>query len=364
MRNNSIPSLTIEKQNAMSIATQMIAVITAAVVTAMPVLAAEPADKPGVTIYATGGTIAGSSKSNTDTTDYTVGDIGVQQLLDAVPELEDVAMVTGEQTANTDSTNIDQAILLKLSKAINKQLATPDTHGAVITHGTDTLEETGFFLDLTVDSDKPVVMVGAMRPATAISADGPFNLLEAVTLAASDKAMGRGAMIVLNDRIGSAFYTTKTNAIMLDTFKAVEQGYLGAFVSGQPHFYYEPAEPTNKPGFDISNIDSLPKVDILYGYQDVDSSLLTAAIDNGAKGIVLAFPGNGTVPKRMDKAVKKAMADGIPVIRSTRTGNGIVSPKEMGIGSGVYNPQKARILLTLVLSQTDDMKKIRGYFEW
>lgn len=347
----------------MRISTRVIAVITVAVFTAMPVLAAEPADKPGVTIYATGGTIAGSSKSNTDTTDYTSGDIGVQQLLDAVPELEDVATVTGEQIANTGSSNIDQAILLKLSKAINKQLATPDTHGVVITHGTDTLEDTGFFLDLTVDSDKPVVMVGAMRPATAISADGPFNLLEAVTLAASDKAMGRGAMIVINDRIGSAFYTTKTNAIMLDTFKAVEQGYLGAFVSAQPHFYYEPAEPTNKPSFDISNIDSLPKVDILYGYQDAESSLLTAAIENGAKGIVLASTGNGSVPKRMEEAVKKAMADGIPVIRSTRTGNGIVSPKEMGIGSGVYNPQKARILLMLVLSQTDDMEKIRGYFE-
>lgn len=347
----------------MRTSTQIFAVITAAIFTAMPVLAMASDDKPGVTIYATGGTIAGSSKSNIDTTNYTSGDIGIQQLLDAVPELEEIAIVTGEQIANTGSSNIDQAILLKLSKAINKQLATPDTHGAVVTHGTDTLEETGFFLDLTVDSDKPVVMVGAMRPATAIGADGPFNLLEAVTLAASDKAMGRGAMIVINDRIGSAFYATKTNAIMLDTFKAIEQGYLGAFVSAQPHFYYGPVKPTNKPNFDISNVDSLPKVDILYGYQDADSFLFSAAIENGAKGIILASTGNGSVPKRMDEAVKKAMANGIPVIRSTRTGNGIVSAKEMGIGSGIYNPQKARILLMLVLSQTDDMEKIRAYFE-
>jgi|TARA_B100000700_G_scaffold115762_1_gene130271 L-asparaginase len=324
---------------------------------------ANAAEHPGVKIYATGGTIAGSSASSTDTTNYKSGSLGVQALLDAVPELADVAEVTGEQIANTGSSNIDQEILLKLSKAINEELATDATHGVVITHGTDTLEETGFFLDLTVDSDKPVVMVGAMRPATAISADGPFNLLEAVTLAADEGAEGRGAMIVLNDRIGSAYYTTKTNAIMMDTFKATEQGYLGAFISGKPHFYYTPATPTDKPRFDVTSLDGLPKVDIIYAHQDMDPALFTAALDNGAKGIVIAGSGNGSIPETVKPLVKQAMADGIPVVRSTRTGNGIVSAKEEGIGSGALNPQKARILLSLALTETDDMDKVRGYFE-
>ena len=178
------------------------------------------------------------AESSTDTTNYSSGDIGVQQLIDAVPELANVAELQGTQISNTGSSNIDQEILLRLSKDINDTFNNSETQGVVITHGTDTLEETGFFLDLTVDSDKPIVMVGAMRPASAISADGPFNLLEAVKLAANEEAVGRGTMMVLNDRIASAFYTTKTNAIMMDTFKAVEQGYLGSFRQQRAFFLY------------------------------------------------------------------------------------------------------------------------------
>lgn len=340
-------------------------VITAAclLLSSHSLLAAEA--KPGVTIYATGGTIAGKAESNTATTDYKAGAIGVQDLVSAVPAIADVATVQGEQIANTASGNIDQAILLKLSKAINERLSSPDTHGAVVTHGTDTLEETAFFLDLTVKSDKPVVVVGAMRPATAISADGSMNLLEAVTLAASPSAEKRGVMVLLNDRIGSAFYTTKTNATALDTFKAPEQGYLGAFYAGAPRFFYQPAAPENKPFFDVSNKTELAKVDILYSYQDQDSGLLNAAIEQGAKGIVIAGSGNGAVPSRIKDDIKKAMDKGIPVVISTRTGSGYVTAKTKkdSIGSGVYNPQKARILLSLALSNGDSMEKIRSYFE-
>lgn len=321
--------------------------------------------KPGVTIYATGGTIAGKAASNTATTGYQAGAIGIQELLDAVPAIANVATVQGEQIANTSSGNIDQAILLKLSKAINERLRDADTHGAVVTHGTDTLEETAFFLDLTVKSDKPVVVVGAMRPATAISADGSMNLLEAVTLATDKGAEKRGAMVLLNDRIGSAFYTTKTNATALDTFKANEQGYLGAFYGGVPRFFYQPAAPANKPFFDVSDKTSLAKVDILYSYQDQDGGLLNAAIEQGAKGIVIAGSGNGATPSRVKEVIKSAIAKGIPVVVSTRTGNGYVTAKKdgVGIGSGFYNPQKARILLSLALSNGDDMEKIRAYFE-
>ena len=330
-----------------------------------PVLAQDDAAQdnlPQVKIFATGGTIAGSSSSSTDTTDYTSGNIGVDQLLEAVPELSDVAQVSGEQVSNTGSFNVDQKILLDLYSAITEAFE-GDTAGAVITHGTDTMEETGFFLDLTVDSDKPIIMVGAMRPATAISADGPINLLQAVTLAGSEEGRERGAMIVLNDRIGSAYFTTKTDSLALNTFKAIEEGYLGRFISNEPYFYYPPVEPVNKPSFDISGIEELPRVDIVYGYQDVDATAMNAAIEAGAKGIVIAGVGNGNIPDRMNEAVEKAMSNGIPVIRSTRTGNGIVTQgTDPGIGSGVYNPQKARIVLMLALATGEGMEEIRGHF--
>lgn len=319
-------------------------------------------DLPNVSIFATGGTIAGSSSSSTDTTDYESGNIGVDQLLEAVPELSEVARISGEQVANTGSFNVDQRILMDLHAAITEAFA-GDTDGAVITHGTDTMEETGFFLDLTVDSDKPIVMVGAMRPATAISADGPINLLQAVTLAGSENGRGRGAMIVLNDRIGSAYFTTKTDTLALNTFKAIEEGYLGRFLSNEPYFYYPPVEPVNKPSFDISEVEELPRVDIVYGYQDVDAQAMNAAIEAGAEGIVIAAVGNGNIPDRMNEAVEEAIANGIPVVRSTRTGNGIVTAgTDPGIGSGVYNPQKARIVLMLALATGQSMEEIEEHF--
>ena len=235
-------------------------------------------------------------------------------------------------------------------------------HCAVVTHGTDTMEETAFFLDLTIHSAKPVVVVGSMRPATAISADGPMNLLEAVSLAANKNAANRGTMVVLNDRISSAFYVTKTNATTLDTFKAVEQGYLGTFIGTSPKFYFQPAQPVNKPSFDIAKIDSLPKVEIIYMYQNQDTSMIDAAVRNGAKGIVIAGTGNGSFPTRFKEKVKSLMDQGIPVVRATRTGSGYVSEKEEGIGSGYFNPQKSRILLSLALAEHANMNKIKDYF--
>ncbi|KAF1020389.1 MAG: L-asparaginase [Paracidovorax wautersii] len=327
-----------------------------------PVAATAPAALPGVTIYATGGTIAGSSASNTDTTNYKAGSIGIQTLIDAVPEMKKVASVTGEQIANVGSSDINGEILLKLSKAINAKLAEPGTQGVVVTHGTDTLAESAFFLDMTVNSPKPVVVVGAMRPATAISADGPMNLLNAVTLAASPDAVGRGTLITLNDRIGSAFYTIKTNSTTVDTFKAEEQGYLGAFIGAQPKFWYSPATPTGKLFFDVSRVTTLPKVVILYAYQDQDAALIDAAIRDGAKGIVIDGSGNGSVNSAVKKRIAELDQQGFPVVRATRTNSGVVTPKTEGIGSGVYSASKARWLLTLALAQGASVAQIKGYF--
>lgn len=325
--------------------------------------AAADTPKPEVTILATGGTIAGSSASKTDTTNYKAGALGIDILINAVPEIHDVAQVKGEQISNTISGNISSAILLTLSKRVNQLLNNEGQQGVVITHGTDTLEETAFFLDLTVKSDRPVVLVGAMRPATAVSADGPMNLLEAVTLASDKKAEKRGVMVVLNDRIGSAFYTTKTNSTTPDTFKASEPGYLGVFVSGKPKFYYSPAVPVDKVFFDVSKLDSLPHVEILFAYPDQEPTLLESALKNGAKGIVIAASGNGNVSTKMEEAIKALTEKGIPVVMTTRTGSGYVSTKSFAIGSGFLNAQKSRILLQLALATNADMKQIAEYFD-
>jgi len=317
---------------------------------------------PQVTLYAMGGTIAGSTESRTNVTDYQVG-LGAGELLAAVPEIARVAEVSYEQIANVPSSQVSAALLLKLSKAISARLRDPDVAGVVVTHGTDTLPETAFFLDITVNSPKPVVVVGAMRPASAISADGPANLLKAIALAGSPEAVGRGAMIALNDRIGSAFYTNKTHSTALDTFRAAEQGYLGAFINERPRFWYSPATPVGKPHFDLDGIDALPKVTILYAYQDQDDALLDAAIQNGAKGIVIAASGHGTVNPATQQRIIELEAQGFPVVRATRTGDGIVAERPAGIGAGAYSVVKARWLLALALASGASLDQIRAYFQ-
>ncbi|KAI0835971.1 L-asparaginase [Hypoxylon sp. FL0890] len=324
------------------------------------------ASLPNVTIFATGGTIAGSASSSDQTTGYQAGALGVDVLIDAVPQLWNVSNVRGVQVANVGSEGITPEILLNLTHQVQRELDSPFCQGVVITHGTDTLEESSFFLDLTVRSEKPVVFVGAMRPATAISADGPINLLEAVTLAADPEARGRGTMIVLNDRISNAFYTTKTNANALDTFKAVEQGFLGFFIDIKPIFYFAPVLPLNKPYFDVVNATSLPQVDILYGYQGLNPTLASAAVASGAKGLVLAGMGAGgwTTPgeKAIDEVVKN---NGTAVVYSRRTMDGYVEPTgSIGYGGGFLNPQKARIMLQLALYAGYQNAQMKTLFEF
>ncbi|RCK94097.1 type II asparaginase, partial [Klebsiella pneumoniae] len=251
---------------------------------------------PHIVILATGGTIAGSAASNTQTTGYKAGAIGVQTLINAVPEMSKIAHVEGEQVANIGSENMTSDIILQLSKRVNALLARDDVDGVVITHGTDTLDETPYFLNLTVKSNKPVVFTAAMRPATAISADGPMNLLEAVTVAADPDARGRGVMVVLNDRIGAARFVTKTNATSLDTFRAPEEGYLGVVVGGKPQFETRVDKiHTLRSVFDVRQLKVLPKVVIIYGYQDDPEYMYDAAIAHHADGIIYAGTGAGSV---------------------------------------------------------------------
>ncbi|OTB00590.1 hypothetical protein M426DRAFT_26384 [Hypoxylon sp. CI-4A] len=324
---------------------------------------------PNVTIFATGGTIAGSASSSDQTTGYQAGALGVDILIAAVPELWNVSNVRGVQVANAGSEAITPAILLNLTQQVQRELDSPYCQGVVVTHGTDTLEESSFFLDLTVRSEKPVVFAGAMRPATAISADGPINLLEAVTLAADPDARGRGAMIVLNDRISNAYYTTKTNANALDTFKAYEQGFLGFFIDIKPKFYFAPALPLGRPYFDVANTTSLPQVDILYGYQALNPALASAAVDSGAKGLVLAGMGAGGWTTDGTKAIAEvAKNSGTAVVTSRRPMDGYVEPSDdddsVGYGGGFLNPQKARIMLQLALNAGYENAQMKTLFEF
>lgn len=248
---------------------------------------------------------------------------------------------------------------------INDELTKPEISGVVITHGTDSLEETAFFLDLVVHSSKPVVIVGAMRPATALSADGPLNLYQAVTLATSPNARDRGAMITLNDRIGSAFYTTKNNANSLDTFHAREAGQLGVFINQVPYFYYSAARPIGRRHFNISSVTRLPRVDILFAHQEMDVSLAGAAASAGAQGIVYAGMGAGGWPESAkDVAEGIFNRTGIPFVASHRSGDGFVAATSdnFAIPSGFYNPQKARILLQLALATGSDVDTIKETF--
>jgi len=320
---------------------------------------------PHIVILATGGTIAGSAASNTQTTGYKAGALGIQTLINAVPEMGKVAKVDGEQIANIGSENMTKEIILKLSNRVNELLARDDIDGVVITHGTDTLDETPYFLNLTVKSNKPVVFTAAMRPATAISADGPMNLLEAVTVAADPDAKGRGVMVVLNDRIGAARFVTKTNATTLDTFKAPEEGYLGVIVGGKPQFEMRVDKiNTLRSVFDVRNLKALPDVVIIYGYQDDPEYMYDAAIEHHAKGIVYVGTGAGSVSVRSEAGIKKAEKAGIIVVRATRTGSGVVpvDDSQPGLVADSLNAAKARILLMTALTQTHDPKLIQQYF--
>ncbi|MFX1699327.1 type II asparaginase [Paraburkholderia sp. A1RO-1] len=318
---------------------------------------------PHVAVLATGGTIAGTAGSETQTTGYKPGVLTADALLKSVPSLGKIAQVSGEQISNVGSENITNDILLKLARRVNQLLVQPDIAGVVVTHGTDTLEETAYFLDLVVKSDKPVVVTGSMRPSTAISADGPSNLLQAVTVAASPEARGRGVMIVLNDRIGSARYTTKTNGTTLDTFKGNDAGYLGTLVDEVPHFETAVLKRhTTSTPFDVSKLDSLPEVDIVYGHQNDGGFMYDAAVSHGAKGIVVAGVGAGSESLLTLPSIKKAIAKGLIVVRSSRTGGGFIpeDPAYVGLLGDDLNPQKARILLMLALTVTKDPSRIQA----
>jgi L-asparaginase len=326
---------------------------------------------PQVMILATGGTIAGTGATSTTTVGYTAAKIGVDALIDAVPDIKKVANVKGEQVFQIASENMTNEYWLTLAKRVNALLAQSDVDGIVITHGTDTIEETAYFLNLVVKSQKPVVIVGAMRPATAISADGPINLYNAVILAGSKEAVGKGVLVCLNDQINGARDVTKTNTSTADTFRTPELGFLGYMQDNKPRFYRESTrKKTVDTEFDVANLTSLPRVDIAYGYANEDRVAIDAFVAAGAKGIVHAGPGDGSLARpAVEPSLIDARKKGIFIVRSSRVGNGVVARNGEAkddeldfVVSDTLNPQKARILLMLALTKTADAKEIQRMF--
>lgn len=332
-------------------------------------LTAAFAQKPKVHILATGGTIAGAGESATKS-NYTAGQVAIGTLLDAVPQVNDIADVTGEQIVKIGSQDMSDEVWLTLAKRINELLSKGDVDGIVITHGTDTMEETAFFLNLTVKSDKPVVLVGAMRPSTAMSADGPLNLYNAVVTAASKEARGKGVLVAMNGSILGAHNVLKTHTLDVQTFASPNSGALGYIHNGKVYMTEVPTHKhTTQSDFDVTNLKELPKVGIVYSYSNVEAHALKALLDNGYKGIVHAGVGNGNIHKNLFPGLEEARKKGILVVRSSRVPNGpttldaeIDDNKYQFIASQELNPQKARILLMLGLTKTNDWKKIQEYF--
>lgn len=322
-----------------------------------------------ITILATGGTIAGQAASATQMTGYTAGVFSVQDLLNGVPGLDELAHISGEQVCNIDSSSMTDALLLQLAQRANELLARTDVDGLVITHGTDTLEETAYFLNLVLKSSKPVVLVGAMRPATAVSADGPLNLINAVKVAVHEESAGRGVLVVMNDEIYGARDVSKTNTTNVATFKAPGGAPLGFVVGGAVRYYYVGSHlHTVSAPFAVDGMTALPRVDVIYTHIGEDGTLVEAAVAAGAKGIVYAGSGMGSVHEAAEPALAAVAAQGVAVVRASRTGSGIVAEglarwMQAGfIPADNLNPQKARILLQLALTVTNDRKAIKEMF--
>jgi L-asparaginase len=312
--------------------------------------------KPTIVILATGGTIAGAAATGTQA-GYTSGAVTIDAMIAAVPGIKDMANIKGEQISNVGSQDISFDIMLTLAKRINVLMAGSDVDGFVITHGTDTMEETAFFLNLVVKGDKPVVMVGSMRPSTAVSADGPLNLYNAVGVAIDPAARGRGVLVVMNDWIHAAHSLTKTSTTAIQTFMSPLRGLVGVASYGKNDFYNTPEwKHTSRSEFNVAEVTKLPRVDIVFACADMSADLIDALVARGAKGIVIAGVGNGNMNKSSLEAAANAVKKGVVVVRSTRVATGTVgrnvevNDDDLGfIASDELNPQKARILLSLAL---------------
>jgi L-asparaginase len=345
------------------------AAATVAAMTA-PVHPMQAQARPRIVIVATGGTIAGAAETST-AGGYKSGAVAVDVLIDAVPQMKKFADVSGVQVSSVGSQDMNDELWVKLAAEVNQLLAKPDVDGVAITHGTDTMEETAYFLNLVVKSDKPVVLTGSMRPSTSLSADGPLNIYNAVGVASDPRAKGRGVLVVANDDIHGARAITKRHTTDVETFVSPEAGLIGVCLFDDREFSRSPARKhTTSTPFTVTAGEPLPRVDILYAHAGMSPDLIDAAVANGAKGLIIAGVGDGNMTTPSLEAVKRAIAKGVVVVRSTRVGEGIVrrnievdDDKVRTVVSKELNPSKSRVLLKLALTQTSDPKKVQELFD-
>lgn len=320
-------------------------------------------------MLATGGTIAGAGRPR-PAHGYRSGIFSIASLIAAAPGIESLARLDSSSVASIGSQDMGESVWRALARRAGEALSEAGVAGVVVTHGTDTMEETAYFLNLVVRSPKPVVLVGAMRPATAMSADGPMNLYNAVATAAHPEAGGRGVLVVANDEIHFAREVAKTNTTQVGTFRSTHRGLAGLVSSGRIHFYGMPVRRhTLASEFHVPARRALPRVDIVYAHAGMGRELIDAAVRGGARGIVIAGVGNGNLGAAALAAAGAAARAGVAVVRSSRTGGGIVERNvEMDddrlgfIAADELNPQKARILLMLGLTRTADPVLLQGMF--
>ena len=324
---------------------------------------------PTVVVLSTGGTIA--STQNEEEGGFTSSLAG-EQLVAAVPGLDQVARIEVQNVVNVGSTNMTPALWLEVSRRANAALLRPEVAGVLVTHGTDTMEETAYFLDLTVTSSKPVIMVGAMRAASEWDADGPRNILNAARVAVSPEARGKGSFVVLNGEIHAAREVTKTHSLAVETFGTPEFGALGIVDSDGVRFY---RAPLRRQTIEMTPDVVLPTVDIIPNYAGSDGRLIRGLLKEGpVHGLVIEAAGAGNIATALFEAVLEAREQGIAVVITSRTHSGRVLPLYAGGGGGTtlhemgcvfadnLSAQKARVLLIAALTQTSDPEELRKIF--
>ena len=329
----------------------------------------QSAPLPRIRLLATGGTIAGAQTGG-GARGYRAAALSTEELVAAVPQLATLARLEVERVAAIGSQDMDEATWLKLAARAQAALDAPEIAGVVITHGTDTMEETAYFLNLVLHTKKPVVLVGAMRPATAISADGPINLYNAIAVAAHADTRGRGVLVVANDEIHFAREITKTDTTQVGTFRSGHHGLAGLVNAGRLHLYAPPVRRhTAQSEFSLDGTKPLPRIDILYAHAGMNRELIDAAVRAGARGLVIAGVGDGNLNATALAACAAAAQAGVAIVRASRTGGGIVERNieidddALGfIAADELNPQKARVLLMLALTRTRDVRALQEMF--
>ena len=326
--------------------------------------------RPRIVIVATGGTIAGSAESTT-AAGYQSGGVAVDVLIAAVPQMKKFADVRGVQVSSLGSQDMNDELWVMLATEVNHLLAAADVDGVAITHGTDTMEETAYFLNLVIKSDKPVVLTGSMRPSTSLGADGPLNIYNAVGVASDPRAKGRGVLVVANDDIHDARAVTKRHTSDVQTFVSSEAGLVGVCLFDDREFVRSPARAhTTATPFTVVTGQVLPRVDVIYAHAGMSPDVIDGAVAHGAKGLIIAGVGGGNMTTPALDAVKRAIGKGVVVVRSTRVGDGIVrrnievDDDTVGtVASKELNPAKARVLLKLALTQTSDARRVQEFFD-